>query len=87
MNQILKENCTPHNQYLYRTRKAIELNSLFFQNLGKTYAVGTILPQETGNCLQCVCTQGSNSEGPRVTCSPHNCPPLILPDLFDATGY
>ncbi|XP_037043358.1 uncharacterized protein LOC119079508 isoform X2 [Bradysia coprophila] len=55
--------------------------------MGKTYKVGTILPQETGNCLQCVCTQGSDSEGPRVTCSPHNCPPLILPDLFDATGY
>lgn len=61
--------------------------SFQFNNLGKTYKVGTVLPQETGNCLQCVCTEGSNTEGPRVTCSPHNCPPLILPDLFDATGY
>lgn len=55
---------------------------------GQTYAVGTILPQEAGNCLQCKCEHGTNEgDSPRVTCSPHNCPPLILPDLFDATGY
>ncbi|XP_055688992.1 uncharacterized protein LOC129793201 [Lutzomyia longipalpis] len=56
--------------------------------MGQSYEVGTVLPQETGNCLQCVCIAGATSEdAPRVTCSPHNCPPLILPDLFDTTGY
>lgn len=55
---------------------------------GQTYKVGMVLPQEVGNCLQCVCVQGPSAEEPaRVTCSPHNCPPLILPDLFDTTGY
>lgn len=55
---------------------------------GKTYTVGTILPQESSNCLQCTCSKGTNEDNtPRVTCSSHNCPPLILPDLFDATGY
>ena len=49
---------------------------------GVSYEVGSILPQETGNCLQCICTTDS-----KVTCNPHNCPPIILPDLFDATGY
>lgn len=54
----------------------------------KSYAVGAVLPQEPGNCLQCVCTAGTPDDvSPRVTCSSHNCPPLILPDLFDATGY
>uniref|UniRef100_A0A6B2EJ89 VWFC domain-containing protein n=1 Tax=Phlebotomus kandelakii TaxID=1109342 RepID=A0A6B2EJ89_9DIPT len=56
--------------------------------MGQSYEVGTVLPQETGNCLQCVCIAGATSQdAPRVTCSPHNCPPLILPDLFDTTGY
>lgn len=63
---------------------------------GQTYSVGMVLPQEVGNCLQCVCVAGSrgggegvdgNDPAARVTCSPHNCPPLILPDLFDTTGY
>ncbi|XP_059615696.1 uncharacterized protein LOC132261136 [Phlebotomus argentipes] len=56
--------------------------------MGQSYDVGTVLPQETGNCLQCVCIAGATiQDAPRVTCSPHNCPPLILPDLFDTTGY
>ncbi|CAD7077131.1 unnamed protein product [Hermetia illucens] len=56
--------------------------------MGATYQVGAVLPQETGNCLQCVCVEGSSAgDSPRVTCSPHNCPPLVLPDLFDTTGY
>lgn len=74
---------------------------------GQTYRVGMVLPQEVGNCLQCVCVEAPaarpadngvgedddedevEQEPPsaRVTCSPHNCPPLILPDLFDTTGY
>lgn len=55
---------------------------------GTLYKIGDILPQDTGNCLQCICIDGSTSDDtPRVTCSPHNCPPLVLPDLFDATGY
>lgn len=55
---------------------------------GVPYKIGTVLPQETGNCLQCTCVTGANEgDPPRVTCSPHNCPPLILPDLFDASGY
>ncbi|KAH8304270.1 hypothetical protein KR059_005303 [Drosophila kikkawai] len=56
--------------------------------LGKLYKIGDILPQDTGNCLQCICTDAvTPDEMPSVTCSPHNCPPLVLPDLFDATGY
>ncbi|XP_053965155.1 hybrid signal transduction histidine kinase L [Anastrepha ludens] len=56
--------------------------------MGTLYKIGDVLPQDTGNCLQCVCIDGSTSDDtPRVTCSPHNCPPLVLPDLFDATGY
>ncbi|XP_046809471.1 probable WRKY transcription factor protein 1 [Lucilia cuprina] len=56
--------------------------------MGTLYKIGDILPQDTGNCLQCICIDGSTSDDtPRVTCSPHNCPPLVLPDLFDATGY
>ncbi|XP_068147310.1 probable serine/threonine-protein kinase tsuA [Drosophila tropicalis] len=56
--------------------------------LGKLYRIGDILPQDTGNCLQCICTDAvTPDEMPSVTCSPHNCPPLVLPDLFDATGY
>ncbi|XP_017839612.1 myb-like protein Q isoform X1 [Drosophila busckii] len=56
--------------------------------LGKLYKIGEILPQDTGNCLQCICTDAiTPDELPSVTCSPHNCPPLVLPDLFDATGY
>ncbi|XP_030384728.1 probable serine/threonine-protein kinase tsuA isoform X2 [Scaptodrosophila lebanonensis] len=56
--------------------------------LGKLYKIGDILPQDTGNCLQCICTDAvTPDEQPSVTCSPHNCPPLVLPDLFDATGY
>ncbi|KAH8372751.1 hypothetical protein KR009_004404 [Drosophila setifemur] len=56
--------------------------------LGKLYNIGDILPQDTGNCLQCICTDAViPDEMPSVTCSPHNCPPLVLPDLFDATGY
>ncbi|XP_067631725.1 uncharacterized protein [Eurosta solidaginis] len=56
--------------------------------MGTLYKIGDVLPQDTGNCLQCVCIDGSTREDtPRVTCSPHNCPPLVLPDLFDATGY
>lgn len=55
---------------------------------GKLYKIGEILPQDTGNCLQCICTDAvTPDELPSVTCSPHNCPPLVLPDLFDATGY
>jgi hypothetical protein len=61
---------------------------LFKKNPGKIYGIGSILPQETGNCLQCICTEGINiDDPPRVTCNPHNCPPLVLPDLFDNTGY
>ncbi|XP_028900598.1 putative uncharacterized protein DDB_G0282129 [Zeugodacus cucurbitae] len=56
--------------------------------MGTLYDVGVVLPQDTGNCLQCVCMDGpGKNDPPRVTCSPHNCPPLVLPDLFDATGY
>ncbi|XP_055702717.1 mucin-2 [Phlebotomus papatasi] len=56
--------------------------------MGQSYEVGTVLPQETGNCLQCICIAGATAQdAPKVTCSPHNCPPLILPDLFDTTGY
>ncbi|XP_055920274.1 uncharacterized protein LOC129951932 [Eupeodes corollae] len=56
--------------------------------MGASYKIGAILPQDTGNCLQCVCIEGTTTDDtPRVTCSPHNCPPLVLPDLFDATGY
>uniref|UniRef100_A0A1B0C4U9 Uncharacterized protein n=1 Tax=Glossina palpalis gambiensis TaxID=67801 RepID=A0A1B0C4U9_9MUSC len=56
--------------------------------MGTLYKIGDILPQDTGNCLQCICIDGSTTDDtPRVTCSPHNCPPLVLPDLFDATGY
>ncbi|KAH8394679.1 hypothetical protein KR222_001665, partial [Zaprionus bogoriensis] len=56
--------------------------------LGKLYKIGEVLPQDTGNCLQCICTDAvTPDELPSVTCSPHNCPPLVLPDLFDATGY
>ncbi|XP_017125813.2 mediator of RNA polymerase II transcription subunit 15 [Drosophila elegans] len=56
--------------------------------LGKLYKIGDVLPQDTGNCLQCICTDAvTPDEMPSVTCSPHNCPPLVLPDLFDATGY
>ncbi|XP_037951150.1 putative mediator of RNA polymerase II transcription subunit 26 [Teleopsis dalmanni] len=56
--------------------------------MGTLYKIGDVLPQDTGNCLQCICTDGSTDDDtPRVTCSPHNCPPLVLPDLFDATGY
>lgn len=61
---------------------------LFVYFAGTLYKIGDVLPQDTGNCLQCVCIDGSTSDDtPRVTCSPHNCPPLVLPDLFDATGY
>ncbi|XP_073844825.1 uncharacterized protein [Musca autumnalis] len=56
--------------------------------MGTLYKIGDVLPQDTGNCLQCICIDGSTiDDTPRVTCSPHNCPPLVLPDLFDATGY
>ncbi|XP_023158366.1 homeotic protein female sterile [Ceratitis capitata] len=56
--------------------------------MGTLYKIGDVLPQDTGNCLQCVCIEGTTGDDtPRVTCSPHNCPPLVLPDLFDATGY
>ncbi|XP_052897808.1 uncharacterized protein LOC128304641 [Anopheles moucheti] len=53
-----------------------------------TYPVGAVLKQETGNCLQCVCVAGpENDPAPRVTCTPLNCPPLILPDILDGAGF
>ncbi|CAD7013102.1 unnamed protein product [Ceratitis capitata] len=68
--------------------------TLYFMHIGflfqpgTLYKIGDVLPQDTGNCLQCVCIEGTTGDDtPRVTCSPHNCPPLVLPDLFDATGY
>ncbi|XP_050074094.1 uncharacterized protein DDB_G0284459 [Anopheles maculipalpis] len=56
--------------------------------MGVTYPVGAVLKQETGNCLQCVCVAGpENDPAPRVTCTPLNCPPLILPDILDGAGF
>uniref|UniRef100_A0A182PIN8 VWFC domain-containing protein n=1 Tax=Anopheles epiroticus TaxID=199890 RepID=A0A182PIN8_9DIPT len=56
--------------------------------MGVTYPVGAVLKQETGNCLQCVCVTGpENDPAPRVTCTPLNCPPLILPDILDGAGF
>ncbi|XP_049539355.1 mucin-21 [Anopheles darlingi] len=56
--------------------------------MGVTYPVGAVLKQETGNCLQCVCVSGpENDPSPRVTCTPLNCPPLILPDILDGAGF
>ncbi|XP_058066396.1 uncharacterized protein LOC131216016 [Anopheles bellator] len=56
--------------------------------MGVTYPVGAVLKQETGNCLQCVCVAGpENDPSPRVTCTPLNCPPLILPDILDGAGF
>ncbi|XP_055604143.1 uncharacterized protein LOC129752380 [Uranotaenia lowii] len=56
--------------------------------MGVSYAVGAVLKQETGNCLHCVCVAGpENDPQPRVTCTPLNCPPLILPDILDGAGF
>ncbi|XP_062540973.1 uncharacterized protein LOC134209017 [Armigeres subalbatus] len=56
--------------------------------MGVSYKVGAVLKQETGNCLHCVCVQGPESDPvPRVTCTPLNCPPLILPDILDGAGF
>ncbi|XP_065074522.1 uncharacterized protein LOC135698454 [Ochlerotatus camptorhynchus] len=56
--------------------------------MGVSYKVGAVLKQETGNCLHCVCVAGPESEPvPRVTCTPLNCPPLILPDILDGAGF
>lgn len=56
--------------------------------MGVPYKVGAVLKQETGNCLHCVCVQGPESDPvPRVTCTPLNCPPLILPDVLDGAGF
>ncbi|XP_055626524.1 nucleoprotein TPR [Toxorhynchites rutilus septentrionalis] len=56
--------------------------------MGVSYKVGSVLKQETGNCLHCVCVAGpENDPVPRVTCTPLNCPPLILPDILDGAGF
>ncbi|XP_058460005.1 uncharacterized protein LOC131435810 [Malaya genurostris] len=56
--------------------------------MGVSYKVGAVLKQETGNCLHCVCVAGpENDPVPRVTCTPLNCPPLILPDILDGAGF
>ncbi|XP_055528554.1 uncharacterized protein LOC129720812 isoform X2 [Wyeomyia smithii] len=56
--------------------------------MGVTYKVGSVLKQETGNCLHCVCVAGPDIDPvPRVTCTPLNCPPLILPDILDGAGF
>lgn len=74
--------------YIFHILFFIKIKLFFLQFIGTSYTIGTILPQEAGNCLQCICIEAVIiGDPPRVTCSPHNCPPLILPDLFDATGY
>lgn len=74
-------------------KKNVENNSRFLFALiliisGVPYKVGSVLKQETGNCLHCVCVAGpENDPVPRVTCTPLNCPPLILPDILDGAGF
>uniref|UniRef100_U5EQ23 Putative serine/threonine-protein kinase mark-a n=1 Tax=Corethrella appendiculata TaxID=1370023 RepID=U5EQ23_9DIPT len=68
--------------------KQQQQNEKFCIVMGESYKIGSIIKQETGNCLQCVCIDGTeNDPQPRVTCTPQNCPPLILPDILDGTGF
>ncbi|KXJ73399.1 hypothetical protein RP20_CCG015953 [Aedes albopictus] len=73
------------NSATAETRKTPEQHCVV---MGVPYKVGAVLKQETGNCLHCVCVQGPDSDPvPRVTCTPLNCPPLILPDVLDGAGF
>nr|XP_029725744.1 uncharacterized protein LOC109397311 [Aedes albopictus]XP_029725745.1 uncharacterized protein LOC109397311 [Aedes albopictus] len=76
---------TTTNSATAETRKTPEQHCVV---MGVPYKVGAVLKQETGNCLHCVCVQGPDSDPvPRVTCTPLNCPPLILPDVLDGAGF